>query len=121
MIKVVYCLRKKWGLTDAEFARYYSEVNGPLLARIPGLRRAVQSQALTEENLDFEYDAMTELWFDELSALNRASASSEWARSMADSSNFIDPATTAYFVVRERELPLPDLAAGLPRPSGSLD
>jgi len=30
MIKVVYCISKKAGLTDEEFFRYWQDVHGPL-------------------------------------------------------------------------------------------
>ena len=112
MIKVVYCFRKKWGLTDAEFSRYHRDVNGPLVARIPGLRRLVQSQSIGEQNLDFEYDGMTELWFDAVEVLNEARTSPEWVRSMADSGNFINAETAACFVVEEREISVPDPTYG---------
>ena len=43
MIKVVYCVTKKAGLTDEKFFRYWENTHGPLGARIPGLRKLVQS------------------------------------------------------------------------------
>jgi uncharacterized protein (TIGR02118 family) len=111
MIKVVYCFRKRWGLTDQEFAHYWEHVHGPLGARIPGLRRLVQNRTIIERGRDDDFDGMAELWFDDLAALNVARCSSEWARSTADEANFIEPGTTKYFVVEEKEIALRPLPA----------
>jgi len=35
MIKLVYCITKKAGLTDEEFFHYWENIHGPLGARIP--------------------------------------------------------------------------------------
>ena len=43
MIKLVYCISKKASLTDEEFFRYWRNVHGPIGARIPRLRKLVQS------------------------------------------------------------------------------
>ena len=106
MIKLVYCFRKKWGLTDREFSRYWHEVHGPLGARIPGLRRLVQSHPHRAAESEYrpEFDGMAELWFDDMAALSRARASREWAESTADESNFIDPDYVAIFVTEEKEV-----------------
>ena len=105
MIKLVYCFRKKWGLTDEEFDRYWHDIHAPIGARIPGMRRLVQSPVLGSP-YPAEYDGMAELWFDDLDALARARASREWALSTADEANFIDPDHVASFITIEREIPL---------------
>src|SRR5262245_57995326 len=110
MIKLVYCFRKKWGLTDMEFSRYWQEVHGPLGSRIPGLRRLVQSHlhapAFSLRQPDF--DGMAELWFDDLDALRRARTSPEWSAATADEANFIDGENVALFITEEREIPIGD-------------
>jgi uncharacterized protein (TIGR02118 family) len=50
MIKLVYCFRKRAGMTDAEFDSYWRDVHGPLGARIPGLRRLVQSRGANPDS-----------------------------------------------------------------------
>jgi hypothetical protein len=35
MVKLVYCIRRKQGLSREEFRRYWAEVHGPIGARIP--------------------------------------------------------------------------------------
>lgn len=106
MIKLVYCIRRKPGLTHDEFLRYWVEVHGPLGARIPGLRKLVQSHAVVVpgDNRPADFDGMAELWFDDLGVLLEARRSSEWAASTADEVNFVDSTRSAYFVSEERRI-----------------
>ena len=108
MIKLVYCIRKRTDLDDAEFLRYWRDVHGPLGARIPGLRRLVQSHALTipgDRRPDF--DGVAELWLDDIESLLAARESPEWRASTEDEANFLDPSGSAYLVTAEHEVPLP--------------
>ncbi|HSM86393.1 MAG TPA: EthD family reductase [Candidatus Limnocylindrales bacterium] len=106
MIKVVYCISKKPGLADHEFFEYWEKVHGPIGARIPGLRRLVQSRrvSIPEDKYQPAFDGVAELWFDDVAALLAARQSPEWKASTADEANFIDHARTAYFVSEERVL-----------------
>jgi len=113
MVKLVYCITKKAGLTDEEFFRYWKNVHGPIGARIPGLRRLVQSHRLTVHGDEHrpDYDGMAELWFDDAEALLAARQSPEWKASTDDEANFIDPGKVAYFVSEEHVIlgePEPD-------------
>jgi uncharacterized protein (TIGR02118 family) len=103
MIKLVYCITKKAGLSDEEFFRYWKDVHGPLGARIPRLRRLVQSHRLTipEDKNRPDYDGMAELWFDDVEALLAARQSPEWKTATEDETNFIDQSKVAYFVSEE--------------------
>jgi uncharacterized protein (TIGR02118 family) len=71
MIKLVYCVTQKPGLTDEEFSRYWKDVHGPIAARIPRLQKLIQSHRLTipGDKRGADYDGMTELWFDNVDAL----------------------------------------------------
>ena len=103
MIKVVYCITKKSTLTDEEFFHYWKNVHGPIGARIPGLRRLVQSHRRTisgDRHRD-AYDGMAELWFDDTEALLAARQSPEWKASTDDEDRFIDHSKVAYFVSEE--------------------
>jgi uncharacterized protein (TIGR02118 family) len=104
MIKVVYCISKKAGMTDEEFFRYWERVHGPLGARIPHLRKLVQShrQTVPGDKRWADYDGMAELWFDDMEALLVARQSPEWKASSEDEANFIDHDRVAYFVSEER-------------------
>ena len=103
MIKLVYCITKKPGLSDEEFFRYWKEVHGPIGARIPRLRRLVQShrREVSGDKYRPDYDGMAELWFDNAEDLLEARESPEWEASRRDEANFIDHAKVAYFVSEE--------------------
>jgi uncharacterized protein (TIGR02118 family) len=109
MVKLVYCITRRPDLTSEEFVRYWREVHGPIGARIPGLRRLVQSQALRipGDARAPDFDGMAELWFDDVASLLAARRSPEWQASSADEANFIDQKRVAYFVAEERAVPLP--------------
>lgn len=103
MVKLVYCITKKPGMTDEEFLRYWKDVHGPIGARIPGVRRMIQSRRVVvpgDRNRG-DYDGMVELWFDHAAALLAARQSEEWKASSDDEANFIDHARVAYFVTEE--------------------
>jgi len=103
MIKLVYCVTKKAGMTDEDFFRYWRDVHGPIGAKIPGVRRLVQSYrvTVTGDKYQPDFDGMAELWFDHPEALLAARQSAEWQASVEDERNFIDPTKAAYFVTRE--------------------
>jgi uncharacterized protein (TIGR02118 family) len=106
MVKLVYCICRKQGLSRDEFRRYWAEVHGPIGARIPGLRKLVQSYAIpvSGEARQRDFDGMAELWFDDVSALARARQSPEWQASTADEAHFVDPARCTSFVSEERQI-----------------
>jgi uncharacterized protein (TIGR02118 family) len=103
MVKLVYCITKKAGLTDEEFFRYWENVHGPIGARIPRLRKLIQSHRLTVpgDKHRHDYDGMAELWFDDLGTLLAARQSPEWKASTEDEKNFVDHRKVAYFVSDE--------------------
>ena len=106
MIKLVYCITRRPGMSVDEFSRYWHDVHGPIGARIPGLRRLVQSHPVSHPN-DLRpptFDGMAELWFDDLAALRAARQSPEWRASSEDEANFIDATRTALFLTEEREI-----------------
>jgi uncharacterized protein (TIGR02118 family) len=106
VVKLVYCICRKPGLSREEFVRYWAEVHGPIGARIPGLRKLVHSYALSVpgDHRPADFDGMAELWFDDLAAVLEARQSPEWEASTADEANFVDPTRSAYFVSEERQI-----------------
>jgi uncharacterized protein (TIGR02118 family) len=109
MIKLVYCIRKKPGLSDEAFFRYWRDVHGPIGARIPGLRKLVQSHGVgvPGDAREPDFGGVAELWFDSIDALLAARQSPEWRASTEDEANFINPDSSAYLVTEEHEIPLP--------------
>lgn len=106
MVKLVYCITKKVTLTDDEFFAYWKNVHGPIGARIPRLRKLVQSHRLAAPGggLHADYDGAAELWFDNLDDLQAARQSPEWKASSEDEVNFIDHSKVALFVSVEHSI-----------------
>ena len=107
MIKLVYCITRKRGLSPEEFSHYWEHVHGPIGRRIPGLRRLVQSHAVPHPSgfPPADFDGVAELWFDDLAAVEAARSSPEWRASTEDETNFVDPERRAFFLTVEREIP----------------
>jgi uncharacterized protein (TIGR02118 family) len=103
MVKIVYCITKKAGLSYEEFFDYWKNVHGRIGARIPGLRRLVQSHRVPVPGDKYMpgYDGVAELWFDDVEALLAARQSPEWQASSADEADFIDGSKVAYLVAEE--------------------
>ena len=103
MIKLVYCITKKPGLSDLDFCRYWRNEHAQIGARIPGLRKLVQSQRIKVPGDKHapDYDGMAQLWFDNMDALLKARQSREWKQSTEDEAFFIDHSKVAYFVSEE--------------------
>jgi uncharacterized protein (TIGR02118 family) len=92
-------------MTDGKFFAYWKDVHGPIGARIPGLRRFVQSHRVAVSgDKSANFDGVAELWFDDARALMAARESAEWKASTADEANFIDRKKVAYVVTREWEI-----------------
>ena len=106
MIKLVYCLTKKPGLSDEKFFDYWKHIHGPIGARIPGVRKLVQSHRYVVPGDEHrpDYDGMAELWFDNEDALLAARQSPEWKASTRDEVKFIDHSRVAYFVCEEHTI-----------------
>lgn len=103
MIKLVYCITKKPSLTDEQFFHHWENIHGPIGARIPYVRRLVQSQRIMipGDTRPPDYDGVVELWFEDEAALLAARKSAEWKASSDDEANFIDHSRVAYVVTRE--------------------
>src|SRR5690349_22075479 len=105
MIKLVFVLRRKGGLSREEFQRYWRERHAPLVAeraRAIGARRYVQvhtldtplDDAVREHRRGEPYDGVAELWWDDLDALAAAFASEDGLKAaselLADQAESID-------------------------------
>lgn len=93
-------------MTDEQFFHYWKNIHGPIGARIPGLRRLVQSHRIhvPGDAKSADFDGMAELWFDDIEALLQARQSPEWQASSEDEKNFIDHGKVAYFISEEHSI-----------------
>ena len=102
MVRVFYILHKKAGMDDIDFHDYWRKTNGPLMARIPGLRKFVQSFPYPDPHGDpLPADGIAELQFDSLAGMGEALASPEARAALDDIPNFADKAGSGAIVIGE--------------------
>jgi uncharacterized protein (TIGR02118 family) len=91
MLHIYYFIRRKASLSETEFARYWREVHGPLVAKVPQLKAYVQCRRLDFPGLEPSHDGVAELWVRDEAALAELRRSPEFARVETDAANFIQP------------------------------
>ena len=120
MVKLVFCCRRKPGMTREAFQARWLERHGPLVrelrAQLPMMRRYVQSHTLGDaineplrqgRGTAEAYDGITEVWFDSLEAMggDGGEAALDAARRLQeDEADFIDFANSRVFVTEEHEI-----------------
>jgi uncharacterized protein (TIGR02118 family) len=103
-VKAVEFLARQPGLPVDDFQRHWREAHGPLLARIPGLRRCVLSatrRSAYEAGRTPAHDGATLMWFDSPEALRAAATSPEYAAVVADRPRFLAAGEPPFIVTRE--------------------
>jgi len=107
MVKLIYVITRKEGLSVAEFQAHWRETHAPIAAAIPGIRRYVQCHTLPEL-YDAErapsYDGVAELWFDDLAAMRKAFGTEETATAREDELKFIDHSKSFMIVTEEKPI-----------------
>lgn len=107
MIKRFVILRRKPTMSVEEFRHYWEKIHGPMIAKIPGVRKYVQYHVRSErlDDNDAPIEGIAELWFDSEDAQKSAYASPEYAEVVADEPNlfqmdsrFIHPVMTERIV-----------------------
>ena len=101
MVKAIYLIRRKPGMSAEDFHRYWREVHGAIAARIPGLRRYVQCHAIPSDGAVPDFDGAAEVWFDDMEAVRQAVASPEYAAAREDEARFIDLDRTTLLFTEE--------------------
>lgn len=108
MIKTVTMLTRRSDLSPEEFQQHWRQVHGPLVLKLPGVRRYVQSRPATIPGHNPPFDGIAEVWYDDLESLRRAAASQACRDLLADEVNFMGPRTeeSIFFIVEEIEIGL---------------
>ncbi|HVP04118.1 MAG TPA: EthD domain-containing protein [Dehalococcoidia bacterium] len=121
MIKLVFCLRRKPGMTLAEFQDYWLNKHGPLVrshAKTLRIRRYVQTHTLDDPGAQQAlarsrgapqgYDGVAELWWDSREEMAAGVATPEGrAASIAlleDERKFIDHTNSPLWLAEEHEM-----------------
>jgi uncharacterized protein (TIGR02118 family) len=117
MVKLIYCLTRREGLSFEQFSTYWSEEHAALVKRHAdalGILRYVQSHtvahdanaALRENRRTLApYDGVAEIFFKDLAALAQGNLSPQaraaQAELTADEDRFIDRSRSSVFVAEE--------------------
>ena len=112
MIKTIALLKSKPDMTREQFIDYYEHRHVPFIrAMLPGIvdyRRnyiGLDDAHLSPGAAPVDFDVITELWFADQTAYDRAMAllaqPDNWAALVADEENLFDRDKTRMFVVRE--------------------
>jgi uncharacterized protein (TIGR02118 family) len=83
MLKVISLLKRKEGMSLAEFRKWALEEHPPLGKKLPGIRHYRMSVVL-EDDPDLPADAVSEFWFDDNEARLAAFATPEGQAAGAD-------------------------------------
>ena len=94
MHKIIELVKRRSGQEIAAFQDDWKHRHGAMVARLPGLRRHVQSHALLQGYAKGElpFDGIAEMWFDDAAAAQAAFAGPDWAAIERDAARIIDPA-----------------------------
>jgi len=93
-VKNVEFVTRRPAMAVEAFQRYWREVHGPLAARIPVIRRYVQSHARLSAYAKGRapaWDGAAIAWFDDTAAMRRSATTPEYATTRADEPNFVAP------------------------------
>jgi uncharacterized protein (TIGR02118 family) len=111
VIKVVYCLRRKPGMSLEEFQKYWLETHADFGKNIPGVKRYIQVHALGGEMQEMmaaghpagknePFDGVAELWFEE-GDLRKLPGTEGALAAVQDEANFIDFDRSVIFLATE--------------------
>jgi uncharacterized protein (TIGR02118 family) len=120
VIKLVFAVRRRADVDQAEFHRYWRDEHGPLVRSLQaalGIRRYVQTHRMETPFNDMlrasrsalePFDGVAELWWDDLDALVGATSSSEGSAAgqtlLEDEARFIDLERSALWLGQETEI-----------------
>lgn len=97
MISRFGLLKRKAGMTSAEFNEHWKKSHGPLAAKFPGLRQYDQHAVIDNEHFGIDHargrwdlDGFSELQFDSLEAMHEAVNSNAFSGARSDENAFLD-------------------------------
>ena len=95
MVKLVAIVKRKPDMTVDAFQEYWRTRHAGIVAKLPGLRKYVQSHTLPSgyRKGTPAWDGIAELWFDDTDALRANRGSAEQRAVDADEARFLDPGT----------------------------
>lgn len=101
MFHVIFLVKKKAGMPDEEFVRYWIDEHTPLTAKVPGVRAYRCYPSIGHDGERPPFDAVAILSFDDENAWRVAETSPELAEAIGDAPNFQTADETMSFYARE--------------------
>ena len=88
MFTVTFVVNEKPGMDRTEALRYWRDTHGPIVRKVPGVRRYVQQHALGAPEGEPPFLGVASMSFDDQEAFAAAAASPEFAAAIEDVPNF---------------------------------
>lgn len=103
MVKVLTFIKRKAGMPVDEFQEYWRTRHPDAVAKLPGIRRYVQSHVLPPTYAKGEpvHDGIAEVWADDTDALRAMTKSPAHPALIEDEARFIDRARMGFIVTEE--------------------
>ena len=108
MIKLIVGIKRKAGMSPAEFHEHWRTTHAELVRACPAsskyIRKYVQYHTLKQEYLngDVPFDGTAELWFDNVEDKDRFFSDPDYLETVSpDESRFADMTTTVFFMTEE--------------------
>jgi uncharacterized protein (TIGR02118 family) len=91
VIKMIWFLRRKEGVSVEAFQTRWRESHSQIVLAAPHIRRYVQSYSIPEayDFYDPPWDGMAEIWFDNIEEMTESEDSAAWKESGVDARDFI--------------------------------
>jgi uncharacterized protein (TIGR02118 family) len=92
MVKLVACLKRKSGISVADFQRHWRTQHADIVVRQARLRRYVQNHVSPEcyDEGDPVFDGVAEAWFDDVDAMRALAPTAEYRAVRDDEPHFLD-------------------------------
>jgi len=106
-VKLIFQLKRKAGWSLADARKYWLEVHGPIVKKLPGLRRYVQSHLIDAAYTYAEpkWEGVAQLWVDDAAAMQRLLDSKEFKEgAWPDGEKFLDLTIARSFVAEEHRV-----------------
>lgn len=104
-VKNIEFVKRKKNMPVEGFQTYWREIHGPLAAKIPSIKRYVQSHTKLsgyQRKLQPAWDGLATTWFDSVDAMRIGAQSNAYLETRKDESNFIDEECLSFIITREK-------------------
>jgi uncharacterized protein (TIGR02118 family) len=106
-VKLIFQLKRKPGWSLADGRKYWIDVHGPIVKKLPGLRRYVQSHLVDAAYAFAEpkWDGVAQLWVDDAEAMQKLLGAKEFKEgAWLDGEKFLDLSIARSFVAQEHRV-----------------